>query len=294
MVFSNNDQLTPGDGHTAQVVDSMRSTYRASKRRFLFAKSDLMQGVIRTEELSNGTFHLKDEFNYNPYDLWYDTIKVEAENFTYQGKTFLREDDDASGFTTSCKNHEGIDRVVSKENLYHTIESANRTKNLWYVEAERKSTNPQVHALTWTIPNVLSGEYYVGAVIVPKFIDMTEVKDSNAHTTALPNLLSLTLQANTAKDGANANKAAIKDVASSKELKNDPTRIDTVWICDKNDPTKRAKVKMPFCEYGLNKDKFSVNVEVRSLVKNKILAKDYDAVLRVDLIILEPVKLGEE
>ena len=294
MVFSNNDQLTPGDGHTALVLDSMRSTYKASKRRFLFAKSDLMEGVIKTEELSNGTYHLKNVFNYNPYDLWYDTIKVEAENFTYQGKTFLKDEDDASGFTTSVKNDEAIHKYVAKENLYHTIDSANRQKNLWYVEAERKSSNPQEHALTWTIPNVLSGKYYVGAVIVPKYIDMTEARDSSVHTTAQPNLLKLTLQANTAKDGANANKSAVKDVMSSKDLTNDPTRIDTVWICEKDDPTKRAQVPITYSEYGLDKDKFSVNVEVRSLVKTKALAKDYDAVLRVDFIILQPVEEDKE
>ncbi len=290
MVFSNNDQLTPGNGHTELVLDSMRSTYRASKRRFLFAKNDLMDGVIRTVELSNGTFHLKNVYNYNPYDMWYDTIKIEAEDFNYQGKTFLREEDDASGFTVSVKNDAPEFRRVSKENLYHTIDSANRRKNLTYVEAERKSSNPQEHALVWTIPNVLSGNYYVGAVIVPKHIDMTEAKDSFVHTEAMPNALRLTLQANTAKDGANANKSAVKDVIKSDTLWNDPTRIDTIWICEKEDPTKRAKVPITYSEYGLEKRDFSVNLEVRSLVKNKNLAKKYDAIFRVDLLILEPVK----
>ena len=86
MVFSNNDQPTPGVGHvTVAVRDSLLSTYKGGKRR-LFAKSDLMDGVIDSAVLSNGTFYLKDNYNFSPFYLWHDTIKVEAENSAYQGR----------------------------------------------------------------------------------------------------------------------------------------------------------------------------------------------------------------
>ena len=82
------------------------------------------------------------------------------------------------------KGDEGVTYMyVEKGNLYHTIDSANRTKNLVYVHAD-KNTNTRPSSLKWTIPNVLSGDYYVGAVIVPKFIDQTEAVDSSVHTSA--------------------------------------------------------------------------------------------------------------
>lgn len=291
MVFSNNDQLTPGDGHTALVVDSMRSTYRAGERRLLFAKNDLMEGVIRTETLSNGTFHLKNNFNYNPYDMWYDTIIVQAENFTYQGMTFLKEEDDASSFTDGVlKGDEGVTySYVEKGNLYHTIDSANRTKNLVYVQAE-KNSNTRPSSLKWTIPNVLSGDYYVGAVIVPKFIDQTEAVDSTVHTTALPNLFSLSLFANKEKDGVTAKKGSVKEIIKTENLENDPTRIDTIWISEQDNPNKRLKVSIPYCEYGLTNQEFSVYVKLECMLKKKAELEFYDPALRVDLIILEPVK----
>ena len=291
MVFSNNDQLTPGDGHTALVVDSMRSTYRAGERRILFAKNDLMEGVIRTQELSNGTFHLKNNFNYNPHDMWYDTIIVQAENFAYQGTTFLKEEDDAASFTDGVlKGDEGVTYMyVEKGNLYHTIDSANRTKNLVYVHAD-KNTNTRPSSLKWTIPNVLSGDYYVGAVIVPKFIDQTEAVDSSVHTSALPNLFSLSLYANVEKDGTTAKKGSVKVIEETEELENDPTRIDTIWISEKDDKSKRLKVHIPYCEYGLTNQEFSVYVKLECMLKNKDQLNFYDPALRVDLIILEPVK----
>lgn len=293
MVFSNNDQLTPGDGHTALVVDSMRSTYRAGERRFLFAKNDLMEGVIRTEELSNGTFHLKNVYNYNPHDMYHDTIIVQAENFGYQGLTFLREEDDASSFTDGVlKGDEGVSYMyVEKGNLYHTIDSANRTKNLTYIHAD-KNSNTRPSSLSWTIPNVLSGDYYVGAVIVPKFIDKTELEENDtlAHTNALPNLFSLSLYANTEKNGTTAKKNSVKVIQKTEELENDPTRIDTIWISETKDQSKRLKVHIPYCEYGLPNEKFSVYVKLECMLKKKAQLEFYDPALRVDLIILEPVK----
>lgn len=287
IVFSNNDQPTPGVGHVTQqtVRDSLLSTYTGGKRR-LFAKADLMTGVIDSVQLSNGTFYLKDNFNFSPFYLWHDTIKVEAENSSYQGKTYGGGN---SGFTKSGKETGHVTKIVSKYDLHQSIDSANRENNLIYVELEglSKSSN---QSMTWTIPEVLSGSYYVGVVVVPAHVAS---KDTTAHTLSKPNLLDLTLSANEGKEGSDGKPKA--KFADATGLSNDPTGIDTVWISEKNDPTVRRKIKFPCCEYGLSKDMFTVTLEVKNAVKRQeSWDAIYDRKLRVDLVILEPVENDEE
>lgn len=286
MVFSNNDQPTPGVGHvTVAVRDSLLSTYRGGKRR-LFAKSDLMDGVIDSAVLSNGTYYLKDNFNFSPFYLWQDTIKVEAENSAYQGKTYGGAN---SGFTKSGKETGHVTKIVSKYDLHHTIDSANRENNLIYVELEGLSKS-STQSLTWTIPEVLSGSYYVGVVVVPAHVAS---KDSTAHQLSKPNLLDLTLSANEGKEGSDGKPKA--KFASASGLENDPTGIDTVWICNSKDPSVRQKIKFPCCEYGLSKDMFTVTLEVKNAVKRQdSWDAIYDRKLRIDLVILEPVENDAE
>ncbi len=286
IVFSTNDQPTPGVGHVtaATVRDSLLSTYKGGTRR-LFAKSDLMDGVIDSAVLSNGTFYLKDNFNFSPFYLWFDTIKVEAENSSYQGKTYGGA---SGGFAKSGKETGHVTKIVSKYDLHHTIDSANREENLVYVELEglSKSSN---QSLTWTIPEVLSGSYYVGVVVVPAHVAS---KDSAAYTLSKPNLLDLTLGANEGKEGSDG-KPKTK-FASASGLENDPTGIDTVWFFDTN-ANVRQKIKFNCCEYGLSKDMFTVTLEVKNAVKRQdSWDAIYDRKLRVDKVILEPVENDEE
>ncbi len=286
MVFSTNDQPTPGKGHvTIAVRDSLMSTYKAGKRR-LFAKSDLMNGVIDSAQLSNGSFYLKDNFNFSPFYLWHDTIIVEGEHSTYQGKTYGGA---TGGFTKSGKETGHVTKIVSKYDLHHSLDSANKVDNLIYVELEglSKSSN---QSLTWTIPEVLSGSYYVGVVVVPAHVAS---KDSMAHTLSKPNLLDLTLSANEGNEGSDGKPKA--KFASVTGLENDPTGIDTVWFCDSKDPTIRKKIKFNCSEYGLTKDMFTVTLEVKNAVKRQdSWDAIYDRKLRVDLVILEPVENDEE
>lgn len=287
IVFSNNDQPSPGVGnHTVQVRDSLLSTYTGGPR-LLFAKSDLMDGVIDSAHLSNGTFYLKDNFNYNPFELWHDTIILEAENGYYQGITYENETPKDFAKNGSAKGVQT--KFVSKDAIHYTIDSLNKKKNLIYVELEGLVKETSQQTLTWTIPEVLSGSYYVGAVVVPQHVAS---KDSMAYKSSLPNLLDLTLQANKGGDGANGKPARIIQV---KGLSNDPTGIDTVWISEKG---QRSKIKFACCEYGLPRDKQTVTLEVKNAVKRDDKNHDWDTIydrkLRVDLIVLEPVENDEE
>ena len=297
MIFSPNQQLTAGNGHTAAVEDSMRSTYLASKRRFLFHKNDLMKSTRGPIVASNGEVYLKDEFNFDPYDMWHDTIIVQAENRTYQGATLLKEEKDYQTFSNGIKGDEPSTYYVSKDNMYHVIDSANRKKSITYIEAVRNNST-QPASLTWTIPNVLSGSYYVGAVIVPKYIEQSEGIDSSAHLKAASNKLSLSVFANISADSVDISKNE-KDpgypqlLASTTNISNDPTQIDTIWIMDANDPTQRAKIKFQYSEYGLEKEYFSAKVKVEAIKLSVAESRKLDPTLRVDLIILVPTEDDE-
>lgn len=299
MVFSPNQQLTADHGHTELVVDSMRSTYLASKRRFLFHKNDLYEGTRGPIAMSNGEVYLKDVYNFNKYDMWHDTIIVQAENSNYHGVTLLKKEGDDQTFTVGVKNDAVSTYYISKDNMYHVIDSANRQKNLVYVEAEKASTL-KTASLTWTIPNVLAGSYYVGAVIVPKYIEQAEGIDSSAHEKAMSNKMKLTVKANINDEGvdvSNSTKANAEGVpqilAETTNIQNDPAQIDTIWIMDADDPTQRGKVKFRYCEYGLEKEYFTATVTLETLIKSLADSKKYDAILRVDLIILEPTEDDE-
>ena len=291
MVFSQKDQPKPGaDNHTALVRDSLLSTYKAGKRLF-FAKNDLMVGVTAdSAHLSNGTFYIKDVFNYNMFDLWHDTIKVEAESSAYQGVTF--DNEVPKDFTKQGSAKGASWKWVSKDNI-HWTDSLYKEKNkdLQYIELVGLVEATSQQSLTWTIPQVLSGSYNVGVVVVPPHI---AEKDSSAHLDSKPNWISLFLKANEGAEGSNGKP---KQIEKAEKLSNDPTRIDTVWMPDAKDATKRRVVKFDCCEYGLARDKFTVTLEVKNVVPKNTKTNNYDLIydrrLRVDLIILEPVKDDE-
>ena len=67
--------------------------------------------------------------------------------------------------------------------------------------------------------------------------------------------------------------------------------VDTIWLS--NADGTRAKVKFPYSEFGYDKLKTNVTVRVASCVDRKDKVNNveiYDRVLRVDLVILEPVE----
>ena len=287
MVFSPKDQPAissdsngnldeDGDGQR----DSLISTFSAydqialkSKRR-MFALADLMDGADEGVECSNGIFYTKSKFNFSPFYLWHDTIKLEAERVDYHAVP-------KNPKIEFCDAGEAYTRYVPKSDVSPMIPEGDR-RNLTYVEAVGSSTGAKP-SLLWTIPEVLSGSYYVGAVIVPEFYDYSDSISAEKLAEYLPSKLVITVQANT---GAGASKNLEKSV----DLFNDPTRLDTLWVAG-NDGN-RIKVNFPYSEYGVDKLNTLTTVKVASNVGRT--EKDYNKKFRVDCVILEPVEADEE
>lgn len=283
MVFSPKDQPAitsdsngnldeDGDGQR----DSLISTYAAyNGKRRMFAMTDLMDGADEGVECSNGIFYTKSKFNFSPFYLWHDTIKVEAERVDYQGETR------ANSKVKFVESGEAYSRYVAKSNVSPMVPEGDK-RNLTYVEAVGSSSGAKP-SLLWTIPEVLSGSYYVGAVIVPEFYDNPDSLSTEKLAEYMPSKLVITVQANTGS-------GAPKNLEKSADLFNDPTRLDTLWVAGKDG--NRIKVNFPYSEFGIDKLKTNVTVKVASNVGRQ--EKDYNKKFRVDFVILEPVEADEE
>lgn len=277
-IISDNNGILDEDGDGER--DSLYSTFNpydisANKRR-LIARADLMNGSTEGVECSNGTFYIKNNFNFSPYYIWQDTIKVEAEITDYQGAQFAGSKDK---FETSCNAYT---RFVSKIAVHDSI-PAEDCKDRTYVEGIGTSTkaNPE---LVWTIPEVLSGSYYIGAVMIPPHYASKRALVEES----LPNKINIEVKANNGKGTA---EQLVKN-ESKNFIYNDPTRVDTIWLSDKDG--NRVKVKFPYSEYGIDLTKTTVTVRVASAVDRKDVDEDkkeiYNRTLRIDNVILEPVE----
>lgn len=251
-----------------------------------FSKKMLMDGVIDSVELSNGKIYITDSFNYSPYDLWFDTLKVEAEivdvsnyedYYTYSANTI-------EGLTTvyvSDKAQEDNNYVEGKlsGNMYAVI------------PPKEEASRPQI---TYKLPNTLSaGKYRIGVVVVPPQMADTTI------TTIKPTKIRAQLSARTA-DGK---KATIYDTNNGSGkwngLQNNIAKVDTVYLYDldldkanKGDITARVPYLFgfDFCEYGLTDAKdVTVELQLTCDLQKKNDSKDFERTLRIDCIILEPV-----
>lgn len=261
ILFSNNDQndINP---------DSMLSTYKPTPR--LFAKADLMDGADAGTELSNGTFYVKDKFNYSSHYIWHDTIKIEAENSYYQGNSknsqqFVGSGNGYTYYAGDSEINDYIDGTIS---------------NSLYVEAVGLSSaaNP---SLLWTVPEVLSASYYLRVVFVPAHITSSTVDPS----TLLPNKVVMTVK--TTNSAGKYTK-----LAESDDLIISATEIDSVYLPDPDDPTKPMKITFPYSEYGLQASLMNTTIQVSSNVGRR--ETEYSRRFRVDCVILEPVKEDAE
>ncbi len=278
-LFSDRDQ-TPAHKYAWAVDndgdglrdDSLLATYTVKRR--LFSKDDIFAGTREGVECSNGTLYVKDLFNYSPFYTWHDTIKVEAENPTYQGN-----EKNKDNFVTSGTDPNVV--YVAQAAMHDSIiKQGGKLSDNTYVEVSPLAStgNP---TLIFTLPEVLSATYNVKVVFVPPHIASRRVDPA----TSQPNKVDFILRAT----DANGKQSKLVEV---KGISNDPTRIDTVFIPDAEDPTKPMKIKFPFTEYGFATNLMNTSLEVKSNVGRR--ETDFNRVLRLDCIILEPVEEDEE
>ena len=240
--------------------DSVKPQWKGGDRngeRVEFHKDDLEKNVIFEKELSNGTFKVIDKSPYTMFDLWHDTIKLEAEdanmNIYIAGGTEY--------------THSASKTQINKDSAFLGVKiSGNRYYEL--------SSDKAASTVRYKIPDLLSASYNVALIVVPKNIVNADIapEDLKAHEMQIKI---------TQATGSNT-----VTLANHKDVHNDPTRVDTIFLTEKDG--SRSVITIPYCEYyKTNKETdYGVTLEVKSDGSTKT----YDRSIRLDAILFIPVE----
>lgn len=281
LVFSEKEQkFVETPGHIMANYRYYATNFTTSKNevRRTFPKAKLMEGVIESREMSNGTIHVTDQFSYNPLDLWLDTIKIEGETFG----DWLKYNTNITAVSTSH---------VSNTNRHDSI-SGEVSGNLYMVASP--IADPMA-TLTYVVPNTLSaGKYKIALVMVPPTIT-----DKKADVKAgKPTKMRIQIETRR-PDGKVAKLYDTNDGGKKYNgLQNDPTRIDTVYLYNTAlDKTNKGKVELReteefvfnFCEYGLSADETKTTITITDDCQRVRDHNTWEANLRIDCILLIPV-----
>lgn len=240
--------------------DSVKPQWKGGDRngeRVEFHKDDLEKNVIFEKELSNGTFKVIDKSPYTMFDLWHDTIKLEAEDDNMNIHI--------AGGTEYI--HSASKTQINKDSAFLGVKiSGNRYYEL--------SSDKAASTVSYKIPDLLSASYNVALIVVPKNIVNADIapEDCKAHEMQIK-----ITQATGSKTVT---------LANHKDVHNDPTRVDTVFLTEKDG--SRSVITIPYCEYyKTNKETdYGVTLEVKSNGSTNT----YDRSIRLDAILFIPVE----
>ena len=261
LVFSNTIQKSPQDSLTSYCTSTINGYITIERETF---KGDelkrLYNNLVETYELSNGTLNIVDSYNYRT--LWHDTLRVE-------GESLLGE---AEGLTSDFEYAQSNKDVatISKDSVDKYYQTRNGRIGVY--SPSTPTGNP---TLTFTVPNVLSAKYRVKVVLVPaNFINYRD-------TVLLPNKFNATLKY---RDVTGKSKSLVM----GKDIISDPTKVDTITLI----PNK-AEEGVDYFEFPVNEYLLGTGVtpmtelEIKGRVGSR--ETEFDRVLRIDQIYLEPV-----
>lgn len=259
LVFSNSMQKSPTDSMAAYCYTNMSGYGRTQREVF---KGDDLKRLYANEveklELSNGTLHIVDSYNYRTF--WHDTLRV-------QGESLYSEEDGAtvSEYINAIKSYESI----SKDSVEKYKHLHNGSVGVY------EPSSPTARAqLTYTIPNVLSAKYRIKVVFVPaNFINYRD-------TVLLPNKFKATLS-------YRDNKARKKTVSLGNNLLNDPTKVDTVTLIPANAPEGVDYFEFPYNEFNAGTSSTLTQLQLAITVSSR--ETEFDRTFRIDQVFLEPV-----
>lgn len=259
LVFSNSMQKSPADSMVAYCYTNMGGYGRTQRGLFKGeALKKLYANEVEKLELSNGTLHIVDSYNYPTF--WHDTLRV-------QGESLYSTEDGAnvSEYINAIKSYVSI----SKDSVEKYKHLHNGSIGVY------QPSSPTARAqLTYTIPNVLSAKYRVKVVFVPaNFINYRD-------TVLLPNKFNATLYY---RDG----KARKKNVSLGKNILNDPTKVDTVTLIPANAPEGVDYFEFPYNEFNAGTSNTLTQLVLAITVGSR--ETDFDRTFRIDQVFLEPV-----
>lgn len=249
LVFRNQINLT-------DLPDTLRSTTGSnfSNPGYLFTDA-----VPLT--LSNGIGYLTDSLRYKASESWQQPIVLEAENSNY-GRSFL------------------YANLFVRSSLGSALESEISDTKYLLVEPTTVS-NTTMSAVTFPIPNTLSGKYNIYCILVPTNIIEGAAPKANRVKFYLSYLNN---------NGTQINDAPVD--AANKLL--NPGRVGAIFNSTANAISKMfvTQIEFPFCNI-LEESDPSSKITIKLKVENAARITEtvlYSRSMRIDYILLEPVQ----
>lgn len=245
--------------HVKYPEDSvMPAQYEYPRKQF--ARSIFNEeAVVDTKVLSNGTIKVINEYPYSIFDLWHDTIRIEAEDM---GLINNNETKDVKWI----KKYNVTEKDINKE-------AGTKISGQYINFGDENNSKTE---LCYYIPNVKSATYKVGFVFVPKNITNKNYdfdKDKK------------TCRVMCSVKQFKPDKGLIDNLATAERLQPAKDRIDTIFL--------KKDITFPICEYNVASKVENYTAKVYIKGENTPTSKTADNTIRLDAILLIPVKDAE-
>lgn len=261
LVFSNSINKHPQDSMISMCYSALSGVGRRQIETFKDEELDrLDDNLVKSYELSNGTLHIVDSYNYRTF--WHDTLRLEGE-FLYGVDDGLQSSD--AEYTQSNKEMVSIPRDSAKYKETHN----------GIIGVYSPSTPTGNPTLTYTFNNVLSAKYRVKIVMMPaNFINYRD-------TVLLPNKFNATLKYRDVTGKS-------KSIVMGKDILSNPYKVDTITLIPNKAEEGVDYFEFPVNEFNLGTSESAMTeLEIKGRVGSR--ETEFDRVLRIDQVYLEPV-----
>ena len=259
LVFSNTVNKKFFEGRKDTLI-STRYNMFVNKTLSNREADSLHNGCLKELELSNGTLHLIDEVNFNPFTCWHDTIRVQGENLR-DGENLPSGSASASESLYAYTTFVPVDRDHA---LYGQISGGGVT--VFQPKYTEPSKQPEFH---FYANNVLSANYRISIVMVP-----AHLLDPDEEKTTKKNVLKPYMEF-VGSDG----KTYIKNFEKQKYTYTPGEKVDTIVLAE--------NFKFDFCEADYKN--LTGKEPVTRLVIQSESGRSNTTVFRIDQVMFEPV-----
>lgn len=292
LTYSMNDQVFPDgvvdfDNLPDSLLAAFDASWKSNSERKKVAVSDL--SYIERVTASNGEIRIIDNMPFTPIDLWFDTIRVQAEGYSY-----VRKDE----YDVYQEKGIATDVTVNEKDQNPAYEGEVSSDS--YVMCSKESST--LPSRTYFIPNILSAKYRIAFVTIPfDIVDSTAVKK-------YPSSLGVTVTYGGETLFANAEVPEKKTgTCYLNTIRPEMAAIDTIYLSDK-ETGEPIVFEFEYCEKfsGFSKKTFddsdyTVEVKFESLPpaeynerNSKYKAGSYEQSFTLDFIMFVPVDDEED
>ena len=255
LVFSNTLQKSPTDSLVSYYSYFRPEVFKGEDLEKLYAN------LVDTKELSNGTLHIVDSYNYRTF--WHDTLRVQGESLFGEA-----EGAEIPEYKQAIKSY----ATISKDSVDKYYQTSNG--NIGVYEPSVPTGNP---TLVYTIKNTLSAKYRIKLVLAPAtFVNWRD-------TVLQPNKFNATLNYR----DLNGKK---KSLDLGKNITTAPSRekLDTITLIPTNAAEGEDYFTFPVNEFDLSSQETTIT---QLQIQGKVTAREqgFDRRLRVEQVFLEPV-----